>query len=261
MKIIKQNDSAGGLIFKQNTDGKAMKQNYNFGKGLKIFSTAQLPEITLDLSLKKTDAYTIMVFNKVTERSGVLGTYYPIIDGAKNGTTGTYFHRGLNRSGNGLNTVYHFNGVKSDAAYGLQLCCFGTNGVDKSKYLNIATGGVRTVNVLPDFDITSYFFAFSSSSIVIKGTRNGFAIFDRLLEDDEIIYRRNNCLGNDFLTYNGLIHYYPMAEGAIRQISGIDTVVLEDVVGGNHIPIRNLPAGSLIDKLLYFNSNFFEYVI
>ncbi len=33
MKIIKQNDSSGGLIFKQNTTGKAMKQNYNFGKG------------------------------------------------------------------------------------------------------------------------------------------------------------------------------------------------------------------------------------
>src|SRR5690554_3739751 len=38
MKLIKQNDSAGGLIFKQNINGKAMKQNYSFGQTIILSS-------------------------------------------------------------------------------------------------------------------------------------------------------------------------------------------------------------------------------
>ena len=34
MKLIKQNDEAGGLVLTQNLAGKAMKQNYNFGNCL-----------------------------------------------------------------------------------------------------------------------------------------------------------------------------------------------------------------------------------
>ena len=64
MKLIKQNDSAGGLIFKQNNNGKAMKQNYNFGRGFNKSLTNNcyiecpyVPQIT--------DPFTILSFNEL----------------------------------------------------------------------------------------------------------------------------------------------------------------------------------------------------
>ena len=78
-------------------------------------------------------------------------------------------------------------------------------------------------------------------------------MFDRELSLQEVLYYKNNYLFNDLQSREGLIH-----EWLFDKVEDINSLpCTRDLVGTYHLPMMNLPAGSLVEKVNYANANLF----
>ena len=82
---------------------------------------------------------------------------------------------------------------------------------------------------------------------------NMIAIFDREMSIGELKYFRNNLLYNEFQSTLGLQHLWKL--DGVEDIGSLPC--LRDKVGTYHMPMMNLPAGTLQQKLDYANTNLF----
>lgn len=248
MKLIKQNDSAGGLIFKQNTAGKAMKQNYNFGKA---FRTKNM--LTGDIVLDSSDILNkdITVLFRYRDTGAGYHSQFIMYSGESYNTQSI----SARSAGTNLSFVKYTDGVKTssgEAGNRVKLSannahCFVFAATDIPNYagdvkLRLATG--------------YHYLYFSGNNIINYAGRDAvlqhIAVFDRELDASEITYYYNNGLGNELLNTSGLLAEIEVSAGAIVE----DNIVLSDKSGNNrNMIIVGLPAGTLEDQLAYFNSN------
>jgi len=249
MKIIKQNDSAGGLIFRQNTNGKAMKQNYNFGKGLKFNTTGASPLITIPLNIQVSAPFTIGLYCKLTD---VPTTQYDLHGALNNDTLRLFQRTGTSPNFNRITNVIFGSKTlfSSEVKNGYFMAIAGEE--DIIRYSD-GTGITTNLSTNIGFPITSYRFYFRNNASV-KALRSDLLIFDRMLSVDELLYLSNNGLGNEPISTFALKHRYKLDKA---EISDGKIVVIDDIQGNNGV-FSGLPAGTLEDQLAYANANLFE---
>jgi hypothetical protein len=249
MNIIKQNDEAGGLIFRQNTAGKAMKQNYNFDKCVNLPSSAsmyiELPFAGLD-PLNFSFIHWIKKFNyapsdKATFLSFLIGTdkfqtrEQATIRFEKN-TTGTFFAL----SGD----VNHFAVV--------------SNGSDRfNVYFNGVEAGVTTFSGSISQMRLSY--NLMDTKFGSQQKLDELSIYARNIAGNEITYNYSNRVGNELLNSLGLYSRYIFSDFELYDFGSGLEVALMDVSGnGRHGRFVGLPAGTPSEKLAYANSNYIK---
>lgn len=252
MKLIKQNNSAGGLIFKQNNNGKAMKQNYNFGKAFKFGGSSV--RASSDFNHLMSNGFSFLVWGQ-----NWLGTSNPdqfftlIFDNtislafSPRGTINSLTLRLL-----GDPAIGDINLVSSTMAHENTSFLIGVVN-NKITY----NGAFTTIPGIPD----GYFagktltnISFPNGSNNMTGLINDIVIYDRNIADAEVSYFFNNRLGNEELNSLGLISKYKNDSAVIAD----NSVVLEDYKGAHNIELINLPAGTLQEQLDYANANLFE---
>lgn len=231
MKLIKQNDSAGGLIFKQNQNGKAMKQNYNFGKK----SIIQNRSIWLDIPNLISEDATGWTFCLWT-RDGVLSIAdrRPIFytRNAENTVRLDVWDNVSSRTQDlGFINVFYAPAIDQQTNF----LCVTHDGVNNFiiSEINIAKGGVRAGSPgLSDID--------------------DLRIFDRTIDNSEASYAYNNRLGNDPLSVLGLKCWINFNT---PEIFGSE-IIHSDLSGnGNYARYNGLPAGTMEEKLQYVIDN------
>lgn len=242
MKLIKQNDSAGGLIFKQNQNGKAMKQNYIFGKGF-LITTASAPYILINKSIPAGQDFTIVAFVKAI---GTIGNFSNFFYANKIGggtdtclmvSAGSIFIGNVN-VGNISIRDKHFLVIRR----------IGTNvGVLNYAGQMVNSSEFASTNSIENFMLRRT--VASGSAVVTK-----LSFYDRGLPLDEILFLYNSMLGNELLSTNGLWAEYPLE----RAIELEGSIVSEDNSGNNnHATFFQLPAGTNQEKVDFLNTNHF----
>lgn len=253
MKIIKQNDSAGGLIFKQNTGGKAMKQNYDFGKAWRSYNPGSA-YIDINKVIPPNTAFSIGFFSKSVGAGGagdfIISDLLPSNKLRFQNTNST------NRN------YITYNQVEASLS-GLDV---PTTFLFSLVFNNINASYLSASNVLTP--ITTNKLTETINKITLKRTGlsdgryskvDGLFIYDRAITQEELVYRKNNRLGNELLNINGLWAEYPLSGAEILNIGGSDFVGVRDISGNNrHIPILSLPVGDLESQLAWANTNCFE---
>lgn len=241
MKLFKQNDSVGGLIFKQNTNGKVMKQNYDFGKG---FISTFSPSIYFDIPFAKeiTGDFTILMFaNK--KLNSVNNPQILRVNGI-------------------ANTYVQFSSGNKDNAFAVNLTpSIQQKTLTGFSYSNGVVRYISSINSIESFskflnEAIAFFRVGASTSTVGKLVINNIVVFNRAVGAEEMIYLKNKSLGNELLNTSGLYAQYPMNKFDIINSSFVG---FQDVSGnGNHTEIKGLPAGTIEEKLLYANMNLIE---
>lgn len=256
MKIIKQNDSAGGLIFKQNTNGKAMKQNYIFGRGL----LDPVNRIELDLQqYDKSNGLSLLFFSKapllVSGGANFLRIY-----------TNLYYYS--LRSATYMSAVirkYFLNNsyIGSEGAYNPTLVMFPPSPYVGLLYIYLSSDFktlkiyYNTTNEIHEITANS---SIDSEEILDKLNFTGIshitdlAIFERELNVIELNYKFNNRLGNPFLSEFKLASLFNLNNASIINNSFVGIV---DQIKTGGMPLSSLPAGTLSEQLAYANDNFF----
>lgn len=241
MKLIKQNDSAGGLIFKQNTNGKAMKQNYNFGKSFIVtVSTSIYFDIPVNIGIN--DSFTILLFAKKKANSSNNPQILRV-----NALTDTFFS-------------FRASDLNNSIAVGAILS-------QNQKVLtgfSYQNGSVRYIdesgNILSFYSLMGEAATFLrvglSGATVGKMVINNLIIYNRAVSDAEMIYLKNNNLGNDILNTFGMIRRYKMDKFEIFNNSYVG---FRDYSQNSlHRPVIGLPVGTLQEQLDYANNNLIE---
>lgn len=249
MKIIKQNDSAGGLIFKQNTSGKTMKQNYNFGSG--FFGSplwARCDDFNLD---------TITIY--ITWGQVNLGTAVNGIVSILSSTSDviTFTDR--------INTLY-VNKINSSTSNQtsfppksgrsfLVLKYSATSNIIKITHNGVAV--TPPVITTPGFNVNSVFvcngyFNNNSTQYVGKKYITDISIYNRETTSSEDAFWFNNFLSNDLLSSSGLVSRYDFSTPEILD----NEIIIKDLVSSNNLLIQALPAGDINAKLEYAKQYF-----
>lgn len=255
MKLIKQNDSAGGLIFKQNQNGKAMKQNYNFGRGFNsnnnIYSEAELDTVL--------DGFSFIIFGKNWYSSDLIP--FLVIE-FSNGTRIDISSRGITDSLrlkitnspdfpniDAIGLGKHTNAIFSVAFSNNRIYYNGT-------LIHTLTESQIPANYFSGKIITKIRIGITSDATRFM-TMGESTFFNREISQTEISYMHNNLLGNEPLNSVGILSRYLANNAAVN---GTD-IVYEDVVGTHHQKIIGLPAGTIQEQLDYANSNHFPKFI
>lgn len=242
MKLIKQNDSSGGLIFKQNTNGKAMKQNYIFGKGFLVTATSA-PYLLINKSIPAGQDFTIIAFVKAI---GSIGNF------------SNFFY--ANRVGGGTDSCFMVSAgsifigdrdvgnISVRDKHMLVIRRIGT----QVQVLNFK-GQMVNANSFPSTNNIENFMVrrtvSGGSGVVTK-----LSFYDRGVPLDEILYLYNSMLGNELLTRDGLWAEYPLE----RAIEFEGDIVSEDISeNNNHAVFFQLPAGTNQEKLDFLNNTHF----
>lgn len=247
MKLIKQNDSAGGLIFKQNQNGKAMKQNYNFGKAFNLaFSNSINIEIPFVHNLG--DPFTVLFWAKNnTPSSGRIPTLTTNLGGdnlrilvSSSGSTNQAYYNGMAvNMGTGDGHVFGYKRGNIGAGVGIW------------KDAQYPIGGSASVNSITKIILTGVTAAGCKVTTV--------AIFKRELSQSELSYFYNNRLGNELLSVNGLYGLYPLSISKVLNNGTGDFVGMDNEYdNANNAIITGLPAGTLEEQRDYANANLFE---
>ncbi len=240
MKIIKQNDEAGGLIFKQNTAGKAMKQNYNFARWLesKTIDTA-----ILNIEQYWKDVSVLMWLRAKGGNSTNLNMCDSPLIGVAGGAKRLYVNGGVWVYNDPLAGSY----VTDKGLY----YCDGKTNVHKCD--GYSSAFQNPFSVAP----TSQKLIFKIS---VYGGYHRIVIFNRSLSKDEVVYFFNNRLGNEILNVSGVVSDFNFGSQNFTQVkvSGIDYAGIEDTVSGFHAYLTNMPAGTITDKINYANLNFLK---
>ena len=250
MKIIKQNDSLGGLIFKQNGTGKAMKQNYDFGKGWK--SNAPMAGIFIDIPVNWPIGSSFFYghFTKCPEQ--FTSTSRALIQASPILNTINYL-----QSGTSLITCYFQNTLPGAASSNANLSMinyYGSGYKIFSGSNSIVNKGTNIMlNSITNLRLNSY------GGATGKSVTSDLIIYDRALTDDEVLYLNNKGLGNEPLNLFKIKYWFRLDGAEILNTGGADFVGIRDSSGNNgHRPIAGLPVGSLEDQLAYANVNLFE---
>ena len=257
MKLIKQNDSAGGLIFKQNIAGKAMKQNFNFGKGLLNPSN----HVELDLSQYDTsDGLSFLFFSKAT------GWTYGGSHFLRIYTDMYYYSLRVNASTVGVIRRYGLDNSYIDfvGSYDPTLAMYPPSPYVGLLYIYISSD-YQTVKIYYNTTNTVHTITttllIDSNEILDKLTFVGIssisnmAVFERELNINELSYRFNNRLGNDLLSVYKLASLFSFNYASIIDNSFVGIL---DEVGNNNMVMSSLPSGTLEEQLDYANANLFE---
>lgn len=251
MKLIKQNDSAGGLIFKQNQNGKAMKQNYSFGRAFKFSGSIRASS---DFNHLMTNGFSFLVWGRNWPMADNFTYYITLIfDNAirltfsPRGTTDNLTFRLLGDPTIGdinitsgmvrrhENTSFLLGVVNNKITYNGEF--YNILGVPEGYFV----GKTLTKIIFPNSSYSS-------------GLINDIVIYDRHIADAEVNYFFNNKLGNEELNNVGLIAKYKNDSASIVN----NSVVIEDYKGAHNIELINLPSGTLQEQLDYANANLFE---
>lgn len=240
MKIIKQNEGAEGLIFKQNGSGKAMKQNYNYDGGFIVtFDASTYFDIPIPFNVAGSFSIILYANKKI---DGINNPAFIRLD-ALMSTFLTFTARSGHNS-------FNVNGTTSESQK-IALGFSYNNGV--VTYVN-QQGVVKTFTKLLAAN-TSFIRVGINYSTIGKLIINNICVYNRAITSEELIYFRNNLLGNELLNVNALSARYPMQNFEI--LNGF--VGFRDVAGSNlHVQMQGLPAGSLTDKLNFANANLIE---
>lgn len=265
MKIIKQNDSAGGLIFKQNTGGKAMKQNYTFNKGFTSTGTIYLkssyipdfshpfsmvfwnnvPPSTSDQSLFSTQ------FSAINSGSLILGSAIRLYNNTFVLTKSTLFN-----SGTATNVYTETKGDRN-----LIMSSFVSDGVNLRFRFSGGSGITIPLSSLPSNTIDTLYFAitrFAAGLVYEKRRLVDIKVFSRAISDTELNYLENLGLGNEPLSVVSLEVWHTNSSAEILHIEGVEKIGIRDIARGvNHSEVVNLPVGTLEDQLSYANANLF----
>lgn len=256
MKIIKQNDSAVGLIFKQNTGGKAMKQNYNFGK-------CYIPGVNgsfYRINKLTGETHPILTIISVTKRDGTGGSavasmtpylcasasfsnYYS----SRIETQFRVFDQTSQVGGSAVNTPLPLKMIMCQRIGTNEKFRFGANYGTVTEVKNSISSIVSTQKTL---QITSFTGLYNPGGALTAINR--LVAFTRSLSDVEIDYFINNMLGNELLNESNLL--FDIKWGQAKVISDLPS--FEDLTGnGYDAELLGLPAGSPQDKVDYVNSN------
>lgn len=234
MKLIKQNDSAGGLIFKQNQNGKAMKQNYNFGRYSKISTRAiylRVPTlIGQDATGWSFSMRSIGVDSAIADR-------HPRFNIENEGRTSYVLLREQFRiTDPSFRSSDWIQDFTSEPVFGNGR---GFISFHQDQSVQFIIDELRLQG---------------ATSTTGHGTSslNDFYIYNRTLTLSEIHYLFNNRLGNEALSTFGMVCYINFNNPII---SGIN-IMHEDISGnGNHAIYVGLPAGTPEEQLQYVEDN------
>jgi hypothetical protein len=274
MKIIKQNDNAGGLIFKQNTAGKAMKQNYNFGKSWRGQSSTtiyiNIPSLSGFTSINS--SFSFLCFEKISTNLTTVGSMGFFID----------TQNGIRFGPNGSRTLYTIDVRKANlntnvlskvTVPGQQVFAAYSQDVNGSLVLINGTTGSSTVFAAGNFNT----FTISRELLnnrVSDSKYSVFCFYDIKIGYADMQYIYNSGLGNEPLNIFGLLYYYIFQIAEILDFSDnnytydplnipIDSDFKVGIrnygsIQNGHGEILGLPIGSLEDQLNYANANLFE---
>ena len=251
MKLIKQNDSAGGLIFKQNNNGKAMKQNYNFGKAFKFSGSIRASS---DFSHLMTNGFSFLVWGRNWQGSSNANSFFTltfdntiIVEFSPRGNPS--FSLQLRIRDPILGTINNFNvGPHENTSFLAGL-------VNNTVLYNNNKSPVWSGGALPDnYFIGKTLTKVSFPNAQLSGLINDIIIYDRNIADAEVSYFFNNKLGNEELNDLGLIAKYKNDAATIVD----NSVVIKNYAGVENLELLNLPAGTLEEQRDYANDNLFE---
>lgn len=256
MKIIKQNDSSGGLIFKQNMDGKAMKQNYNFGNGFWKSGTNNVYiELPQDIINAYSDDWTIMAY---IDDGGVNNALFTVRDnlGASVQYAGTYASLNYFFFKNGSITTITDNSKNN-------LCGLRKLGDNIFLFANSESSAIPDdiqSNNPPYTIFAGVTFSDTGQAYqrghFVRSKIDDFMVYKRYISDAEISFIYNNRLGNEPLSTNMLSVRYTFEQFGIKSFNGVDAVCAVDVSGNeNHGKLIGLPAGDLNTQLAWANLN------
>lgn len=251
MKLIKQNDSAGGLIFKQNTAGKAMKQNYNFGKAFKYSGSIRA---SADFNHLMTSGFSLLVWGRDWKGNSNFNSFFTltfdntiIVEFSPRGNPSPSLQ--VRISGDPiLGTINNFNlGPHENTSF---LVGFVNNVVTYNNNKSSTWNGELPDNYFVGKTLTEVSFPNAS----LSGLINDIIIYDRNITDEEVKYFFNNKLGNEELNGLGLIAKYVNDAAIIVD----NSVVIKNYAGVENLELLNLPAGTLQEQLDYANANLFK---
>ena len=258
MKIIKQNDSAGGLIFKQNTGGKAMKQNYNFGKGFWKSATNNVYiECPAGTVTSLNNPLSIVGFIDASDTTAVNSDALFRLEDQSNSAfkISAYFYRGTYLVGGVGNAIYNVVTLGSKK----NLIGILSDGVSIQLTANLVKNSATLISTITP--ATSYRLLYGRGGDgafagFVYNRGDDFFVFDRLLSDTELSYLWNFRLGNDPLSVNMLKIWYKFNIFEILPFGGVDAVCVRDESGNNnHGKLIGLPAGTLQEQLDWANLN------
>ena len=252
MKLIKQNDSAGGLIFKQNTAGKAMRQNYNFGKAFKYSGSIRA---SADFNHLMTSGFSFLVWGRNWKGVNNFNSFFTltfdntiIVEFSPRGVPSPSLQ--VRITGDPiLGTINNFNmGPHENTSFLVGL-------VNNTVTYNNNKSSTWSGGALPDnYFVGKTLTKVSFPNASLSGLINDIIIYDRNIADAEINYFFNNKLGNEELSNTGLIAKYINDAATIVD----NSVVIENYAGVENLELLNLPAGTLQEQLDYANANLFE---
>ena len=267
MKIIKQNDSAGGLIFKQNTGGKAMKQNYNFGNAI---YNAGINTIYIEVPymVGRSTSQDMSVFMYLKNKRLTQGGFFQILNAA-----GHLFQA----STDAFVDTHRFDyvtavatGLRSSPGKYINIAAIVSNKSVTAFLNNSSQTGVVPTGVVVS-NITKFRIGISGNrgnstlSIYMTSSIATFEYYERALPASEVTYRYSGGLGREVFSTNKLLLKYDFLYAEILDFSelqdGSDMRVGIKNTGSvlhAHAEIVGLPVGSLQDKLTYANANLFE---
>lgn len=250
---IKNNDG----LFLRNSSNKLLKQNYVIGRGFRgtagasgIYGVTKLRGLTLS---------TTYIIEEVVRTYTLTGNNRGLwlID------NGTYNVCALQFT-NSLSIYTPSNYVLLDIANKWHTIVVKSS--DIKNYLNglTSTGTVNLANI-PTGAITKLEL-FPISGGLGLNARGDLAVFewrlfDRSFDISEIQYNASNGNGNDPTSTLSLKVWYKFEEAEILDFSdaldGSNMLVgFRDYSGNNrHLELKNLPAGTLAEKLAYANAN------
>ena len=246
MKLIRQNDEAGGLVLTQNLAGKARKQNYNFGKAWKSYTPGTI-YVDIPKTISQGSEFSIMFFQK-NKGGDFLGDSF--IRSSLGVAEWGFMHWGKSQTRQYTKKATRDTGIYDSVQ------AYVSDGLNGRTFTS--TNSMSSVMSTSSLNIPSIFLN-RTINVNTYVKISGLAIYDRAITIDEIIYRNNNKLGNELLNLKSLWALYPLSDAKILNTSGVDFVGIEDISGNNsHAPILNLPSGTLQEQLDYANANLFE---
>lgn len=265
MKIIKQNDSAGGLVFKQNTAGKAMKQNYNFGRGYLFPNPGLNNKSTFYLSIPAMESVNLSEFSIIW-----IGKHIGGIDTSANNcrfecrqnTTVVHY---LNNATSVITTTstgtVNSNLPNINGRYiTFAMTDFGYGAASNFRVRTspITTGIQGIYNETRISTPAAYnkveIYANQINTAGMPYLLNRLVIFNRKITSNEFEHIFNNYLSNELLNVEGVVAEF-INDSA--EIIGSD-IGISDAQGGDmYLKINNLPAGTLEAQRDYANANLF----
>ena len=238
-KILKQN-GASGKIIRAASSGKVLKQNYNVGNGY-VNNTVTGINIQIPVNFSITGDFSI--FMKMKYKSA--GSFSPTI---------VYYN---NNSAfiTSKNTASDFI-VKTGSANSNQNNLLGyaySNG--NIKYLN-NSGNIQTNVSLLSADVNTINFRINGGSGGTVWICADVFIWNRSIDNAELLYLFNNSLYNDVLNVFGLTHKIHLNSFINDGADVYSENVLDNTK--NAVVVDGLPAGTIEEQTAYMNANFVQ---